>query len=140
MTLNSLEKLSVIVRNMDAAYTVFLKVLRGYGFKLDDLQVTQIHSGTWVLVSDEGIWYLKFSNEFFHLAGEQESIDFPTLAKVSKSPMINYMTIIFAHPDMFYRISYEKFLKVRTEYHGAKDGIPRYLIPKSELSVWHVIT
>lgn len=134
--------MSIIISSMDNAYVVFTKVLQGYGFDLTDHLLKKLHYGNWVLISRDGFsWYFKYSKEFFHLKGECESVDVELLDKIRKNEMIQYMTFVFAHHDKFYSISYNNFINKRdpVPYVG-HDNIRRWLIPKKELMVWHVIT
>jgi hypothetical protein len=128
-----------IILNMEYAFKVFKEVLGAYKYDLSKLKVIPLHYANWFIYSDEGLWFLKHSKEFFHMKGESESIDKAIFAKISKDPALKYMTIIFAQEKIFYRIAYEKWLNRRFEYVGG-DGVPRWLIPKNELDIWHVMT
>lgn len=133
--------MSIIIGSMDNAYRIFLKVLSALKYDTKRLTIKKLHYANWVVYSEEGIWFFKHSREFFHLKGECESIDVEILDKILKNDLIHYMTFIFAHDDIFYSITYDKFLERRdpVPYIG-NDNVKRWLIKKDDLKIWHVVT
>lgn len=135
--------MSILVTSMDQKFRIFLKILnvQGYDTNIEKINIKKLHFANWVIWSDEGIWFLKSSNAFFHLKGEAESIDVAILDKIVKNEMIHYMTFIFAMDDAFYSIGYDKFLEKReVEPYVGKDGVKRWIIRKEHLRIWNVNT